>query len=94
MSMDRLSTAASGVSGQAPLTPFVSYLVVCAGILTIVAVLMVLMSSGKRPTTKRKLTAVGLFALGILLVFGGLIAGSTDSIFAQDPAVAAFVAEL
>jgi len=89
MSMDRLTAAAAELDGQAPLTPLGSYLVVTLGILTITAVLVVLMGAGKRPTSGRKFLAAGLFALGILLVFGGLIAGSPNSIFARDPAVAA-----
>lgn len=89
MSMVRMSAAAADLQGGGILSPLGSYLVVCLGILTITAVLMVLMGSGKRPPRSKKLLAVGLFALGVLLVFGGLIAGSPHSIFAQDPAVAA-----
>jgi len=94
MSMDRLSAAVVEGAGKAPLTPLVSYLVVCAGIILIAAMLMVLMASGKRSTNGRKLLATGLLALGIAIAFGGLMAGSPNSIFAQDPTVAAFATPL
>jgi len=83
MAMDRLSAAAVELVSRPPLSPSLSYLVLALGVVIVMASVMVVKVPRDRSSFRRKLFASAFFLIGLILFFGGIMAGTSDSIFAR-----------
>jgi len=83
MSTDRVIAAVAELDTQSLLSPLGSYLVLALGIALIIGSLMAFKAPRVPIDRRTKLLASALFILGLIVSLGGIMAGTTGSIFAR-----------
>ena len=83
MSMDRMIAATAELKEEALLSPLGSYLVLALGIVLIIGSLMALKVPRAPVGRRTKFLASAFLVLGLVVSLGGIMAGTTGSIFAR-----------